>query len=223
MTKLSEFYGAKVKFSRYTSPTTWTNPGNVDVIHVTASAGGGGANPLVGGGGGAACNRAVLHVNGSPVPITVGAGGAANARGSDTIVGPTANRIRLKGGDFSTATAPVQRTALGGGHIGNDKGPDGPTSANYSVSAAAIGGAYAAGGMGIGNSVVYMPTIVSASTALSGAAPFGYTVNGNTAPGGSLGGGDGIFGGAGQANSGAGGNRPTNVGQAGAVIIEWEE
>lgn len=126
------------KEERFTSPGTWTWPGvaKVEVIVVGGGGGGGAKTPFPGwdsGGGGGGVKRSYTPVSG-PVPITVGAGGAA-------IVGPT--YLGALGGSTTFGSGPTAITADGGGGGGGD-------AANPGADAPANGG----GGGGIGLPVV---------------------------------------------------------------------
>jgi len=68
----------------FTSPGTWTNPGNVQKVKVTVVGGGGGGNgrgnsgynALSGGGGGGSAIEVIPFPTGTNVPVTVGPAGS---------------------------------------------------------------------------------------------------------------------------------------------------
>ena len=106
----------------FTSPGTWTNPGNVSKVKVTVQAGGGGAGgdgPSFGGGtgsgggGGGAAIEVISFPTATNVPVTRGAGGAINGANSNGSTGGTSSF-----GAYVSATGGAGGTRQGAGGLG---------------------------------------------------------------------------------------------------------
>jgi hypothetical protein len=115
----------------FTSPGTWTWPGNVKNVEVLLVGGGGGGGTSGGwpqpswggGGGGGAVRTRVVAVSG-PVPVTVGAGGAGGPNpGGNGQTGGTSAFGPLGPGPIPAI--PEATAAAGGGGFGAG-GPGGP-------------------------------------------------------------------------------------------------
>jgi len=100
-----------------TSTGTWTNPGSVTKVKVTVVGGGGGAGGsgptstyrMSGGGGGGGTAIEVATIPTSPVPVTVGSGGAGGPASSDGSTGGTSSfgaYCSATGGAGSVTAAP---------------------------------------------------------------------------------------------------------------------
>ena len=104
----------------YTTPGTWTWPGNIDFVEVILVGGGGGAGrtpgpvfPTGGAGGGGGVRTVTVPVTG-PVPYTIGAGGTSAS-------GPAPTLSNTPGGDTSFGSYSVG----GGGRSRGGAPPDG--------------------------------------------------------------------------------------------------
>jgi hypothetical protein len=110
----------------FTTPGTWTNPGNITKVKVTVVGGGGGAggmNPSddLGSGGGGSGGTAIEVIpfpSGTNVPVTVGAAGnpgpanAAGGAGGTSSFGPYCSAT---GGGGSSRSGPVQGAGANAG------------------------------------------------------------------------------------------------------------
>lgn len=161
----------------FTSPGTWTNPGNVQKVKVTVVGGGGGGgggshtgtsntgvNGGFGGGGGGAAIEVVPFPSATNVPVTVGGGGSAGTGG---------NSSGTPGGSGGTSSFGAYCSATGGGA---GRGSNQPTIIP------SFGGNGSGGALNLGGG--------------DGSAPSGYRSPVNSSTGGP--GGTSIFGGAGR-------------------------
>ena len=120
----------------FTSPGTWTNPGNVQKVKVTVVGGGGAGGYSTdsnwggkGGGGGGAAIEIVPFPTATNVPVTVGPGGTS---------GNTAPSVSNSGG---TSSFGAYCSATGGGGGG---------APNYNVATQALGGTGSGGQLNMG-------------------------------------------------------------------------
>ena len=137
----------------FTSPGTWTNPGNVDKVKVTVVGGGGGGggaaisnDTAIGGSGGGTAIEVIPFPTGTNVPVTVGNGGAAAT--------PVTNNPGSPGGTSSFGPY-CSATGGGGGSSTADGGIGSGGNLNIGGSAGipgkpAVGGNSALGGGGRG-------------------------------------------------------------------------
>ena len=158
MSNLKDFYGRRRNATRYTSPTTWTNPGSVNAIYVSGvGGGGGGSNPSPTPYGtspgsqsaaGGFVDKRVYWVGGSPAPVTVGAGGAAAANGNDSRVGPTTTGVICqKGLSAATQTGQVHGgfVSVGGSSVEPDNSGYVRHGAGYTMGAPSTANLWGAG------------------------------------------------------------------------------
>jgi len=111
----------------FTAPGTWTWPGTVSGVEVTVVGGGGGGQsttPTVGsaaGGGGGGVRRVLIPVS-APVPVTVGAGGAAGTLSPTTASPGSAGGTSAFGplGPGPIPSIPPTTVAVGGGGGGGN-------------------------------------------------------------------------------------------------------
>lgn len=239
-----------------TGTTSWTAPTGVTSVEVLVVAGGGGGGGGVtssagGGGGGAGgliYNSSYSVTPSSSYTVTVGAGGAANTAGSNSVF----DTLTATAGGRGGSDAVSQQASTGGsgggaqgrvttgysganGTTGQGSAGGGNGSVNYGY---AGGGGGGAGGTGTAGSDI-SNTGGNGGVGLSYFGTFyaggggGGARGGSTAPGGSGGGGNGAFstsnGTAGTTNrgggGGGGGNGSTNTagqsGGSGIVILRW--
>lgn len=157
----------------FTSPGTWTNPGNVTKVKVTVTGGGGrggfGTAKAGGGGGGGTAIEVIPFPSGTNVPVTVGGGNGGTSSfgpycsatgGSIGSTTPTRSvggaggvgsggqlNIRGSGGGNALVTGP--NAEAGGGDGGNSYFGGGGLGGGNIV--ATNGGSYGGGGGGRGN------------------------------------------------------------------------
>jgi hypothetical protein len=179
----------------FTSPGTWTNPGDVEKVKVTVIGGGGGGASFPGpnglgsgGGGGGAAIEVISFPSATNVPVTVGGGGSP--------VGPTAS-----GGTGGTSSFGAYCSASGGqGGQGNNR-----TGGN--------------GGIGSGGNLNLKGAAGDQyrNANLAGHGGPSYLGGGGLAgaPNGTSGSPGGAYGG------GGGGGTPSGAGSAGVVIVEY--
>lgn len=200
--------GGFANMQAFTSPGTWTNPGSVTKVKVTVvggGAGGGAVQNAFSGGGGASGGAAieVATIPTSPVPVTVGPGGAAGVWGPS---GPA--RRGVAGG---TSSFGVYCSATGG---------TGGATTNDSVTQKWPGGTGSGGTINLkGNAGTpwFGPSPVEALGSPGAGSIFGGGgADGKPGEAGQNGGGGG--GGHGAAS---GGNANGGAGGAGVVIVEW--
>jgi hypothetical protein len=99
----------------FTSPGTWTNPGNITKVKVTVTGGGGGVSSswTDGSPGGAAGGTAIEVIpfpSGTNVPVTVGAGGNGNPGGTSSF------------GAYCSASGGTKNQSYGTGGVGSGGG-----------------------------------------------------------------------------------------------------
>jgi hypothetical protein len=114
----------------FTSPGTWTNPGNVEKVKVTVVGGGGGSATLPlpnapsstassGGGGGGAAIEVIPFPSATNVTVTTGAGGGAGAAGGTSSFGPYCSAT---GGAAGVINFPAPANTGASGGIGSGGG-----------------------------------------------------------------------------------------------------
>lgn len=179
----------------FTSPGTWTNPGNVTKVKVTVVGGGGGASGrgVGAGGGGGAAIEVIPFPSATNVPVTVGGGGSG-----------TPTNVQNGSNPGGTSSFGSYCSATGGGkgyyELGPNRGPAGP------------------GGVGSGGTLNIQggPGVIDASggNSIFGGAGVGWTPNTFATAGGNA----GAYGGGG----GTGGSNSTGGnGSAGVVVVEY--
>jgi len=120
-----------VRRTMFTANGTFTVPGGVTVILVTAIAGGGGSGVTGGGGAGESISRIFKVTPGDSITITIGAGGSAGAvggvnggAGGNTQVGSLVTLVGGSGNSGSAGGAGAPAGAAGsGGKVPLDKLP----------------------------------------------------------------------------------------------------
>lgn len=211
-----------------TSSQTYTPPGPSFVIACVVGGGGGGgagANASGGGGGGGSGRVTVqrLFLDGSPVSVTVGAGGALSSAGGTTTFGS----VSANGGSPGAAAV----LSGGEGGAGGSAGGNGGARGSINGSPGAAGGFLGSGSGGQGSLLTTISPFLTAAT--SGGAGGGSQAIGN--PGGVLAGGGGGGGGwfyAANSNSGpsarggCGGGAfaatSTTGGAGGVFLLRWD-
>ena len=106
----------------FTSPGTWTNPGNVDKVKVTVCGGGGGSGGRQHGSGGGGGGTAVEYIpfpTATNVPVTIGNGGAGGPVSNPGGTGNTSSFGAYCSATGGTGGAPE---SLAGGNGGNGSG-----------------------------------------------------------------------------------------------------
>jgi len=202
----------------FTSPGTWTNPGSVTKVKVTVIGGGGGgsgsnqpnANVTRSGAGGGGGGTAIewITIPTSPVPVTIGAGGAAGS--------PTGD-----GGNGGTSSFGAYCSATGG--TGGDCQPSSPGYPTYVFGG--IGGAGSGGNLNLPGQTLGWHSVGSAQGQSGGQSILGTGgMGGQSSPrgtkgaaGNNYGGGGGGYGGPGGAFYWTGGG----AGASGVVVVEW--
>jgi PKD repeat protein len=210
--------------------TTWTPPEGVDSVDYLVVAGGGGGGHSYGGGGGAGGlktgTETITNMGGSPLTITVGAGGASpdgytlpvsGVNGSNSSIGTNANQLSHGGGGGSGRG----HTSVGGSDASSGGSGGGANAGGYGGYGAPpigaegnYGGDYAgwqSGGGGGYGSVGNTNGNGGAGTTLSGTTT---TIFGITDNNGYLAGGGGS---AANANGGTAGTGGSSIGGAGAT------
>jgi PKD repeat protein len=98
----------------FTSDTTWTPPGTIELLEYLVVGGGGGSGWNGGGGGGAgAVRQGTLAFVVDPQPVVVGPGGASRASGSDSQLGSITSKGGGRGGSGNYENA--ENGGSGGG------------------------------------------------------------------------------------------------------------
>lgn len=182
----------------FTSPGTWTNPGNVEKVKVTVVGGGGGGgrgnSPFpgymgAGGGGGGTAIEVIPFPTGTNVPVTIGGGGGQNASGGTSSFGAYCS---ASGGGAGAITgspfANGQGASPGNGGVGsggnlNIKGEGGDTS--YSNEIPGAGGSSSLGGGG--KSAALTPGAAPSGGAYGGGGAGAYFSRNNSAGSGAAG------------------------------------
>lgn len=170
--------GAARYYWQFTASGTWTKPaglpdGAMVTVEMWGGGGGGGSHSSGGGGGGGGYTTAGIRVADLPstVPVTIGAGGAINGNGGDTLFGTL---LRARGGGTGAAAAggaggaggavdygvpaaeggaastAAGRAGSGGGEFGGGGGGGGTSATGSSYRAGAGGGGVFGGGGGGG-------------------------------------------------------------------------
>ena len=231
---------------KFTGNGTFTvvTGGNVEYLVVAGGGGGGGTAGYSGGGGGGGFKTGTLTATAGDKPVTVGAGGAVGANGSDSVFDAVTSAGGGHGG-FSAAGADGG-SGGGGGHSSNPGGSGisgqgyrGGT--GYNSTSASAGGGGGAGGVGADGVVdsngasggVGVQSSISGTTVYySGGGGGGVEQSSYSGGfGGSGGGGAGgnhysqIGGGNGTTNTGGGGGggygTATGAGGSGIVVIRY--
>lgn len=179
----------------YTANDTFVEPpwsdGTADVLIVSGGGGGGTVTNYSSGGGGGSGGWSISTVStgGSPVAVTVGAGGAAGTQGSTTSFGPATATGGGAGGSGPTGTGGTGGGAGGGGTrgVGGAASPNGFAGGNGAQSTPFDGG-YGNGGGGGGAGAAGNPGALGSglrSWGGSGKQSWGYGHSGGGGGGGS--------------------------------------
>jgi hypothetical protein len=145
----------------FTSPGTWTNPGNIDRVKVTVCGGGGGSGGRQhgsGGGGGGAAVEYIPFPTATNVPVTVGTGGAGGPTASPGGTGNTTSFGPYCSATGGTGGAPEQS---GGGNGGSGSGGQLDVTGGGGVPGSGPGGPSGGGGntlIGVGGRGVKFST-----------------------------------------------------------------
>jgi hypothetical protein len=184
----------------FTSPGTWTNPGNINKVKVTVTAGGGSGSANVptsgfghGGGAGGTAIEIIPFPTATNVPITIGAGG--NPVGASSVGNP--------GGTSSFGT---YCSASGGGGAPQSAAP---------ASAAGNGGVGSGGTLNLSGGDGVNAVVQADGSGMGGSG--GYSLLGVGGRGGTV----NITGTAGKLGGGGGGGNPSKAGGAGIVVVEY--
>ena len=224
-------YNSTLSYVEVYTGTDWVSVGGNYAAYFLAIAGGGGGNGTGGGGAGGYIENASVLIPGTTYTITIGAGGAAGANGSNTtglgvtaIGGGTAATNGGSGGGavYTNASVVGSGTSQQGnaGGIGNYESGPNYCSGGAGGGANAVGGAGTAGGRTGGNGGEGGNTPIAGTlTPWAGGGGGGATGNNylGASSGGVGGGGSGnnTTGAAGSVNTGGGGGGGGSAGGAG--------
>jgi hypothetical protein len=141
------------KYKTYTSSGTFTPSSDGYVEYLVVGGGGGGGSKLGGGGGGGGFRTGFVEVTGSTAyTVTVGAGGAYDASGSDSSISGTGiTTITATGGGHGgagDATSATGGSGGGGAGIANTSGSAGTSGQGNAGGDGAGSNGFAAGGGG---------------------------------------------------------------------------
>lgn len=199
----------------------------------------GGAGAQYGGGGAGGYLAGTQDFSLGTLTITVGAGGAGNTNGANSVLNGSMIFTAIgggKGGQYATQVGSVGGSGGGGtgGQLGGagttGQGNDGGagTSGTYSSGgggggAGAVGGNALANGQGGGAGGAGLSSSITGTAITRAGGGGGSTIYGTGGVGGAGGGGSAATGTAGTANTGGGGGAQNNAGGSGVVIIRTRD
>ncbi|MDP2656703.1 MAG: hypothetical protein Q8P11_04025 [bacterium] len=225
----SPAYSGGYAVHTFTSSGTFTPAGSMSVNALIVAGGGGGGSGRGGGGGAGGVRTSALSLNAGDIAVTVGAGGAANTNGSNSVFSTITSTGGGRGGGesgYGVATTGASGGSGGGGVASGEAGGAGNAGSfspveGYAGGAGGPTGNYLAGGGGGAGAIGASGAVssnggVGISSSLSGSAVYygggggGSGNSGTPGTGGNGGGGNGTVtsgatGGAGTANTGGGG------------------